>query len=135
MKKTRLEALKEIFPNLHLDEDGYASIPCIEKYDKERDTSLYDCPWVCEDCKKKFLDEEIEVPVREPNDSEKILTVLSELSAKVERLETLIRISYPTSVTGAPSNRIPEANVTLLRAIHTGGEVIIPKEDSNVKMD
>lgn len=129
MKKTKLEALKEIFPNMPLDEDGYPSISCIKNYDKNRDTSLYDCPWVCEDCMKKFLDEEIEVPTREPNDTEKILAALNELNSKVEHLETLIRISYPTNVTGAPSNRIPKVNTTLLRAIHTGGEVIISRED------
>ena len=141
MKKTKLEALKEIFPNMLLDEDGYPSISCIENYDKNRDTSLYDCPWVCEDCMKKFLDEEIEVSTREPNDTEKILAALNELNIKVEQLETLIRISYPTNVTGAPSNRIPEVNMTLLSAIHIGrevnnlGEVIISKEDFDVKMD
>lgn len=57
--KTRLKALLDVFPNIKLGEDGYPSI-CISEYDKERDTSLYDCPWVCEDCRKKFWEEEIE---------------------------------------------------------------------------
>lgn len=135
MKKTRLEAIKEIFPNIQLCEDGYPLTNCITAYDKEVDISLYDCPWVCKDCRKKFWDGEIEVPARDATNIEIILAALNELSGKVEHLETLIRISYPTSVTGAPSNRIPKVNVTLPRAIHTGGEAIISKEDSNTKMD
>lgn len=135
MTKTRFEALKEVLPNIEIGYDGYP-LNCIYNYDQTRYSKDH-CVREddCTNCKKKFWDEEIKFSSRDATDSEKILTALSELSAKVEWLETLIRISYPTSITGAPSNRIPEVNTTLLRAIHTGGEVIISREDSNVKMD
>ena len=132
MKKTRLEAFMEALPNTELGDNGYPW-SCVYTYDQTQRYCEHEGS--CAECKKRFWDEKIEIPVREPNDSEKILAALNELNSKVEQLETLIRVSYPTNVSGVPSNRIPEVKTTLLRAIHTGGEVIIPKEDSNVKMD
>lgn len=135
MKTTRLEALKEILPNLQVDEHGIP-LRCVGEYDKERDTRLYDCPWVCEDCKKRFWEEKIEFPAREPNDSEKIFAALNELSSKVEQLEALIKINYPINVTGTPSNKIPEASITLLKTKYPNenvlGEVVSPKEDTTM---
>nr|DAP05416.1 MAG TPA: hypothetical protein [Caudoviricetes sp.] len=135
MTKTRFEVLKEVLPNIAIGYDGYPW-NCIYNYDQAMYSKDHcDREEECTNCKKRFWDEEIKLPARDVTDTEKILSALSEMSSKVEQLETLIKINYPTNVTGAPSNRIPEVNVTLLRAIHTGEEAIISKEDSNAKMD
>lgn len=135
MKKTRFEVLKEVLPNIEIGYDGYPW-NCIYNYDQKMYSKDHcDREEDCTNCKKKFWDKEIKLSSRDATDTEKILAALSEMSSKIERLETLIRISYPTSVTRAPSSRIPEVNVTLLRAIHTEGKAIISKEDSNAKMD
>lgn len=58
--KTRLQALLAVLPNIELDDDGYPWF-CVEVYDKAQDTqNHYDCSQGCEECKKRFWEEEIE---------------------------------------------------------------------------
>lgn len=45
-----------------------------------------------------------------PSDSEKILTALNDIYARLEQLETLIRISNPINVTGTTSGTIKPKN-------------------------
>ena len=91
----------------------------------------YYCGEVCthddsgETCPARRIDCEI------TTDEPERLVAIVEKWAK----EHPVKPEQGTAGTGVPSNKIPEVNVTLLRAIHIGEEAIISKEDSNAKMD
>lgn len=116
--KTRLQALLEVLPNIERDDDGYPRY-CVEIYDKAYEMkNNYDCGNGCAKCKKRFWEGKIEHGTEiditdnaeKPNDSEKILAALNDIYARLEQLETLIRISNPINVTGTTSGTIKPKN-------------------------
>nr|DAU04959.1 MAG TPA: hypothetical protein [Caudoviricetes sp.] len=120
---TRFEIIRKILPNIWIDENTGYPISCTAVYDSTlADAIDAKCDVKCGQCKRDFWETEIGLTDSEekPSDSEKIFTALNDIYARLEQLETLIRISNPINVTGAPSNRIPDINPAILNAIRKG---------------
>lgn len=115
---TRFEIAKKILPDIESDERTGYPISCTYVYDSTFADAR--CDVKCDQCKRDFWETEIDLTdgEEEPSDSEKILTALNDIYARLEQLETLIRISNPINVTGTPpSNRIPDIDPYKLKWI------------------
>lgn len=100
---TRFEIVKKILPDIGIDEGtGYPSY-CVYSFDYA--FSVERCDGICNQCKRDFWETEIDLTnsEKEPSDYEKILAELNDIYARLEQLETLIRISNPINATGTTS--------------------------------
>ena len=115
---TRLEIIRKILPDIWIDENTGYPISCTGVYDSTfADAIDAKCDVKCDQCKRDFWETEIDLTDsveeprnEEPSDSEKILTALNDIYARLERLETLIRISNQINVTGTTSGTIKPKN-------------------------
>lgn len=107
---TRLEIAKKILPDIDIGERTGYPISCPDIYDHAFANERCDCQ--CDQCKRDFWETEIGLTDSEekPSDSEKIFTALNDIYARLEQLETLIRISNPIRVTGTTSGTIKPIN-------------------------
>lgn len=107
---TRLEITKKMLPGIDIGERTGYPISCPDIYDHVFASERCDCK--CDQCKRDFWETEIDLTdnAEEPIDSEKILAALNDIYARLEQLETLIRISNPINVTGTTSGTIKPKN-------------------------
>lgn len=96
---TRLEIVKKILPNIDIGERTGYPVSCPSIYDSTFADERCDCK--CDQCKRDFWEMEIDLTdsAGKPSDSEKTLAKLNDIYARLEQLETLIRISNPINVT------------------------------------
>lgn len=107
---TRFEIVRKILPDIWIDEDTGYPFYCANAYDHA--FADVKCDGKCNQCRRDFWEMEIDLTdgEEEPSDSEKVLVALNDIYARLEQLETLIRISRPISVTGTTSETIKPKN-------------------------